>query len=58
MVSHVGIVGSGIIGLSSALLLTEAGYRVTIVARDLPGDLTQDWASPWSVTLDVIDVRK
>lgn len=44
---EVGIIGSGIIGLLSALTLTDAGYRVTIVARDLPGDETQDWASPW-----------
>lgn len=43
----VAIIGSGIIGLLSALTLTEAGYTVTILARDLPGDDTQDWASPW-----------
>ncbi|KAJ5104002.1 nucleotide-binding domain-containing protein [Penicillium argentinense] len=45
---EVGIIGSGIIGLLSALTLTDAGYKVTIVARDLPGDETQDWASPWA----------
>ncbi|KAJ5327647.1 hypothetical protein MYU51_009431 [Penicillium brevicompactum] len=45
---EVGIIGSGIIGLLSALTLTDAGYRVTIIARDLPGDETQDWASPWA----------
>ncbi|RAH43031.1 FAD-dependent oxidoreductase [Aspergillus brunneoviolaceus CBS 621.78] len=45
---HVGIIGSGIIGLLSALALTDAGYQVTIMARDLPGDETQDWASPWA----------
>lgn len=44
---EVGIIGSGVIGLLSALTLTDAGYKVTIVARDLPGDETQDWASPW-----------
>ncbi|PYI19564.1 nucleotide-binding domain-containing protein [Aspergillus japonicus CBS 114.51] len=44
----VGIIGSGIIGLLSALTLTDAGYKVTIVARDLPGDESQDWASPWA----------
>jgi glycine/D-amino acid oxidase-like deaminating enzyme len=44
---EVGIIGSGIIGLLSALTLTDAGYKVTVVARDLPGDETQDWASPW-----------
>ncbi|KAL4993959.1 hypothetical protein BDV10DRAFT_197900 [Aspergillus recurvatus] len=45
---EVGIIGSGVIGLLSALTLTEAGYKVTIVARDLPGDESQDWASPWA----------
>lgn len=48
------IIGSGIIGLLSALTLTEAGYRVTIIARDLPGDETQDWASPWYVVSPAI----
>lgn len=41
------IIGSGVIGLLSALTLTSAGHTVTIIARDLPGDETQDWASPW-----------
>jgi glycine/D-amino acid oxidase-like deaminating enzyme len=45
---EVGIIGSGIIGLTSALALIEAGYSVTIIARDLPGDdSSQQWASPW-----------
>lgn len=45
---EVGIIGSGIIGLTSALALVEAGYSVTIIARDLPGDdSSQQWASPW-----------
>ncbi|KAG5746624.1 hypothetical protein H9Q72_011909 [Fusarium xylarioides] len=46
---EVGIIGSGIIGLTSALALVDAGYSVTIVARDLPGDdSSQQWASPWA----------
>ncbi|KAH6950274.1 hypothetical protein DER45DRAFT_513045 [Fusarium avenaceum] len=46
---EVGIIGSGIIGLTSALALVEAGYSVTIIARDLPGDdSSQQWASPWA----------
>lgn len=40
------IIGSGIIGLFSILVLTDAGYKVTIVARDIPGDENQNWASP------------
>lgn len=44
---EVAILGSGVIGLFSVLTLTNAGYKVTAIARDLPGDETQDWASPW-----------
>lgn len=43
----VAIIGAGIVGLMSALTLTEAGYNVVIIARDLPGHDNQDWASPW-----------
>lgn len=46
---EVAIIGSGIIGLLSALTLSEAGYKVTIVARNVPGDESQKWASPWYV---------
>ncbi|KGO64610.1 D-amino-acid oxidase [Penicillium italicum] len=49
--TRVGIIGAGIIGLTSALLLVDAGYDVIIVARDLPGDETTDWASPWAGAL-------
>ncbi|KAI2867826.1 hypothetical protein CBS147343_9839 [Aspergillus niger] len=45
---EVGIIGSGVIGLTSALALVQAGYSVTIVARELPGDDSLRWASPWA----------
>ncbi|KAJ5773034.1 hypothetical protein N7457_007930 [Penicillium paradoxum] len=45
---EVAIIGSGVIGLLSALTLTDSGYKVTIVARDVLGDDNQDWASPWA----------
>lgn len=45
----VAVAGAGIIGLTSASLLVEDGHDVTIVARNLPGDLSTEWASPWSV---------
>ncbi|KAG7406332.1 hypothetical protein DER46DRAFT_671211 [Fusarium sp. MPI-SDFR-AT-0072] len=46
---EVGIIGSGVIGLTSALALVEVGYSVSIVARDLPGDdSSRKWASPWA----------
>ncbi|KAL1875489.1 hypothetical protein VTK73DRAFT_10039 [Phialemonium thermophilum] len=47
-VCDVGIVGAGVIGLTSALSLSRAGYHVAIVARNLPGDLSTQWASPWA----------
>jgi phytoene dehydrogenase-like protein len=34
----IGIIGAGVIGLTSAAVLAEAGYRVTVLARELPGD--------------------
>ncbi|KAI5457066.1 hypothetical protein BGZ63DRAFT_417400 [Mariannaea sp. PMI_226] len=46
---EIGIIGSGVIGLTSALALLDAGYSVTILARDLPGDdSSMKWASPWA----------
>lgn len=38
-----------VIGLTTALLLVEAGYIVDIVARDHPHDTySQQFASPWA----------
>lgn len=43
------IVGAGVVGLSSALVLAEKGYEVTIVAKHLPDDpLTWEYTSPWA----------
>lgn len=39
-----------VLGLTSALELRKKGYTVTVLARDLPSDLTsQSFASPWAV---------
>ncbi len=38
--SRVIVVGAGVVGLSCAVRLLEAGYRVDVVARDLPGETT------------------
>lgn len=46
----VGIIGAGIIGLSAAMVLSSK-HKVTIVARDMPGDLGLKWASPWCVRI-------
>lgn len=48
MKERIGIVGAGITGLATAFVLCSE-YDVTIVARDLPGDLGLNWASPWHV---------
>ncbi|KAL1879976.1 hypothetical protein VTK73DRAFT_6556 [Phialemonium thermophilum] len=54
MPQHVVVIGAGVIGLSSAICLQEAGYSVTIVARDFPTPFeivdpqTQiNYTSPW-----------
>ncbi|KUJ20501.1 putative D-amino acid oxidase [Mollisia scopiformis] len=47
MAESVGVIGAGITGLAAAYVLSPK-YNVTIVARDLPGDLGADWASPWA----------
>jgi D-amino-acid oxidase len=38
--SHVIVVGAGVIGLSCAVRLAEAGHRVEVVTRDDPGETT------------------
>ncbi|CAG8946526.1 unnamed protein product [Penicillium salamii] len=42
------IIGAGVLGLSSAVQLLKHGYQVTVVARELPGDYSIDYASPWA----------
>lgn len=38
-------------GLTAGLILKENGYKVKIIARDLPTDVeSQDFASPWAVS--------
>ncbi|KAH6678562.1 FAD dependent oxidoreductase [Halenospora varia] len=47
MKESITIIGAGITGLASAYVLSPK-YNVTIIARDLPGDLGTNWASPWA----------
>ncbi|KAI5476625.1 D-amino-acid oxidase [Pseudohyphozyma bogoriensis] len=43
------VLGGGVIGLTSALVLARNGYKVHLVARDMPGDKdSQGFASPWA----------
>lgn len=44
---EIGIVGAGIVGLACAITLSNAGYKVRVLARDVPGDNNLNWASPW-----------
>lgn len=43
----IAVIGCGVIGLATARLLQERGYRVTIHARDLPPDTTSNVAGGW-----------
>ncbi|EST08209.1 FAD dependent oxidoreductase [Kalmanozyma brasiliensis GHG001] len=47
--THIVVLGAGVLGLTDAFELRERGYRVTILARDLPHDtFSQTFASPWA----------
>lgn len=38
---------AGVTGLTSALFLAQAGYKVTILAAHFPGDSSIEYTSPW-----------
>ncbi|KAK9760751.1 hypothetical protein K7432_014893 [Basidiobolus ranarum] len=42
------VIGAGVIGLTSALVLQREGYKVHIVAAQLPGEFHPDYTSPWA----------
>ncbi|KAJ1655807.1 hypothetical protein IWQ61_004507 [Dispira simplex] len=43
------VLGAGVIGLTTALLLLQHGYTVTVVAQYLPGDYSvTHYTSPWA----------
>jgi D-amino-acid oxidase len=54
MADRVVVVGAGVVGLSCALRLLEAGHRVDVLARDLPLETTSSVAAAiWSPSLAV-----
>ncbi|KAL3440654.1 D-amino-acid oxidase [Aspergillus insuetus] len=49
MINIIVVVGAGVSGLTSALLLSKnAANRVTVVAKHMPGDYDIEYASPWA----------
>ncbi|CDR40559.1 CYFA0S05e01838g1_1 [Cyberlindnera fabianii] len=47
--SEVVVVGAGVIGLTSALVLAEKGYKVRVIAAHFPTDpLNSKYTSPWA----------
>ncbi|KAL3303449.1 D-amino-acid oxidase [Colletotrichum asianum] len=48
MSNTVVVVGAGVIGLTSALLLAKEGNSVTVVGKHMPGDYDAEYASPWA----------
>ncbi|WKT53648.1 FAD dependent oxidoreductase [Fusarium oxysporum f. sp. vasinfectum] len=48
MTNTVVIVGAGVIGLTSALLLAKEGNKVTVIGKHMPGDYDAENGSPWA----------
>ena len=47
---HIAILGAGIIGLTTSLVLAHAypSSKITIIAKHFPGDRSIEYASPWA----------
>ncbi|KAK1823547.1 D-amino acid oxidase [Friedmanniomyces endolithicus] len=49
MAPKVVVLGAGVSGLTTALLLARSGdYDITIIAKHMPGDYDIEYASPWA----------
>ncbi|ODV86583.1 hypothetical protein CANARDRAFT_6169 [[Candida] arabinofermentans NRRL YB-2248] len=42
------VIGAGVVGLTSALQLARKGHKVTIIAKELPGDFSDFYTSPYA----------
>ena len=45
----------GVIGLQIACTLLKSGYKVTVVAKHLPGDTSIEYTSPWYAPIKTKD---
>jgi hypothetical protein len=48
LMKHIVVVGCGVVGLTTAYILVEKGYHVTIVATWFPGDRGANYTSPYA----------
>ncbi|CAG8498468.1 2762_t:CDS:2 [Acaulospora colombiana] len=44
----VNVIGAGVIGLTTALILQKNGYQVQILSEHWPGDFDINYSSPWA----------
>jgi glycine/D-amino acid oxidase-like deaminating enzyme len=51
----VAVLGSGVVGLSTARLLQESGFAVTIYSKDLPPNTTSNVAGGWWYPVTLFD---
>lgn len=48
---------AGVAGLTTALVLARKGYKITVVAKHMPGDLSIEYTSPWAVYYSICTVK-
>lgn len=48
MTTKVTVIGAGVSGLTTALLLQRQGFLVKVIATHLPGDSSIAYTSPWA----------
>ena len=46
--TRVNVIGAGVVGLTTGLVLQRNGYQVKIIAEHWPGDLDINYTSPWA----------
>ncbi|RUS16278.1 FAD dependent oxidoreductase [Endogone sp. FLAS-F59071] len=48
MSKSINVIGAGVVGLTTALLLQQSRHRVTVISKHLPGDQSIEYTSPWA----------